>query len=161
MPGTTDAVGFSWAIQTKMLDTSLPCPPYQMPGEDLAQFNYNFDTPTDLVFGFAKKVIDKFPNVKQTVITAHGPGSSIDFHIDEEKWLGEEHVKIHLPIEANDQSYFQFEGEDFVLAPGHAYLVNTTIPHGTANKGNTHRAHFIFKIPLSYVETILANGIKL
>lgn len=153
--------GHSWAIQTKMLNPEEPCPPYNMPGDTSTEYNNYFDTPTALVFGFAKKILEQFPYAKQTVITVHGAGSSIEFHIDKEHWLPEEQVKIHIPITANDQSYFQFEDEDFVMEPGHAYLVNTTIPHGTVNHGSTPRAHLIFKIPVSRVAEILATDITL
>ena len=151
--------GFSYAMQTKLADITLPCFPYDAPGE-IAD-NYKFDTPTPLMFGFAKKVLDAFPYAKQMVITTHGPGAQIDFHIDKELYLDEEHVKIHIPIETNEQSYFQFENEEVVLTCGNAYLVNTTVLHGTDNRGSTERAHLIFKVPVSAVDNILSTELVL
>jgi hypothetical protein len=151
--------GYSYAMQTKLPDTTLPCPPFHMPGE--TGVNNNFDTPTPLMFGFAKKILDKFPYAKQLVITVHGPGAIIEFHTDDEIFLSEEHIKIHLPIESNNNSYFQYDDEEFVLEPGHAYLVNTTIPHGTDNRGTTERAHMIFKVPVSAVDDILTREVTL
>lgn len=145
---------YSWAIQTKLKDPTQPCGPYHWPGEDTSQFNNNYDTPTELIFGFGKKIIDTFPSVKQTNITTHAPGTIIEFHIDKELEL-EPHVKIHFPIETNTSSFFQFDEEEFHLEVGYAYLVNTSIPHGTNNKGTTERAHLIFKIPVSKIDEIL------
>jgi hypothetical protein len=147
--------GYSYAMQTKLADPTQPCFPYDAPGEEAS--NYKFDTPTPLMFGFAKKLLDAFPYAKQMVITTHGPGAQIEFHIDKELYNDEEHVKIHIPIETNDSSYFQFEDEEVVLECGSVYLVNTTVPHGTINKGTTERAHLIFKVPLSSVDNILTK----
>lgn len=153
-PGNMVDQAYSWAIQTKLKDPNQPCGPYHWPGEDTSQFNNNYDTPTAMIFGFAKKIIDTFPSVKQTNITTHAPGTIIEFHIDKELEL-EDHYKIHFPIETNKDSFFQFEGEEFHLEAGYAYLVNTGIPHGTNNKGTTERAHLIFKIPASKIDEIL------
>lgn len=155
-PGDMAAQAYSWAIQTKLKDPSLPCGPYHWPGEDTSQYNNRYDTPTDMIFGFAKKLMDKFPEAKQMNLTTHAPGTIIDFHIDKELEL-EDHFKIHLPIETNEQSVFQFEGEEFHLKVGCAYLVNTGIPHGTNNKGTTERAHLIFKVPVRTINNILTT----
>lgn len=155
-PGQMAKQAYSWAIQTKLKDPTQPCGPYHWPGEDTSQFNNNYDTPTEMIFGFGKKVIDLFPGVKQTNITTHAPGTIIEFHIDTELEL-EPHVKVHIPIETNSSSFLQFDDEEFHLEVGYAYLVNTGIIHGTNNKGSTERAHLIFKIPLSKVSELLTT----
>ena len=137
-----------------MKDPTLPCPAYHLPGESAELFAGDFDTPTELVFGFSKRIIDTLPGVKQMTIIVHAPGTVLPFHKDEEEEL-EEHWKIHIPIETNEHSLFQYEDEEFVLAVGHAYLVNTSLTHGTDNQGLTERAHLIFKIPSARVEEIL------
>jgi len=152
--GEFSDLAYSWAVQTKMKDPTLPCSPYHLPSDNESDFVGDFDTPTELVFGFAKKIIDVFPQVKQTVITVHYPGSKLPWHIDTEEQLSD-HWKIHIPIETNNLSYFLYEDEKFVLETGHAYLVNTGINHATDNQGTTERAHLIFKIPVSHVDTIL------
>lgn len=146
----------SWAVQTKLKDITKPCNPYHLPGDNKDDCAGDFDTPTELVFGFAKKVIDVFPEVKQTVITVHYPGATLPWHKDEEEYL-EDHWKIHIPIVTNSQSYFQYEDEEFSLETGHAYLVNTSLTHATANQGTTDRAHLIFKVPVSRIEEILTR----
>lgn len=143
---------YSWAIQSNLKDPTLPCPPYHIKKDDQIHPNNDFKIPTDLIFGFADKVITTFPNVRQTVITAHPPGTKIDLHIDSDRFL-----KIHIPIKTNNKSYFVFEDEKFLLEEGNAYLVNTSLMHGTENLGDTDRIHFIFKINISDVDTILNN----
>ena len=153
-PGEFADLAYSWAIQTKMKNAKLPCNPYHLPSDNADDYFGNFDTPTELVFGFGKKIIDTFPDVKQTVITVHYPGTKLPWHTDTEEQL-EDHWKIHIPIETNKQSYFQYEDEEFVLETGNAYLINTSLKHATENKGTTERAHLIFKIPVRCVDNIL------
>jgi hypothetical protein len=150
----THTVGnmYSWAIQSNLKDPSKPCPPYHIKNDDEIIESNTFDVETELNFGFAKKIIDTFPNIRQTVIAAHPPNTKIDLHTDTDNF-----VKVHIPIITNDQSYFVFEDENFNLEVGHAYLINTSIPHGTNNLGNTDRVHFIFKIPVSEIDTVTNN----
>ena len=159
-PGNMASLAYSWAIQTKMLDTTKPCPPYHWPGDIDQTFNNDFNTPTALVFGFGEKLLNAFPQAKQLVITVHAPGTDLPWHVDKENYL-DDHWKIHLPIETNSSSLFQYQQEDFVLETGHAYLVNTSVTHATSNKGHTERAHLIFKIPVSQVATILTTNYEI
>ena len=141
---------YSWAIQTNLKDPTKPCPPYHIEHGDEVSPNNNFDTPTELVFGFGQKIIDTFPRVRQTVISCHPPGTFIDTHTD-----NDEFIKIHIPIKANDSSYFIFGDEKHILEVGHAYLINTTLPHSTNNMGDTDRCHLIFKIHPEDIDAIL------
>ena len=143
---------YSWAIQSNLKDPSNPCAPYHIDTSDAVDPADSFSIPTDLIFGFGQCVIETFPDVRQTVIAAHPPGTRINFHID-----NDEFVKIHIPIYANNNSYFEFEDEKFLLEEGSAYLVNTSLMHGTENLGDTDRIHFIFKIKISDVDKILNN----
>ena len=70
------------------------------------------DVPTELIFGFAEKFLKALPFVRQTVITAHPPETKINLHSD-----NEEFYKIHMPITANNESMFNFEGKEFFLFP--------------------------------------------
>ncbi len=143
---------YSWAIQSNLKDAYKPCPPYHIKNDDEVIERNTFDVETELNFGFAKKILDTFSNIRQTVIAAHPPGTSIDLHTD-----NDEFVKVHIPILTNKESYFCFEDEKIHLEVGKAYLINTTLPHGTINNGDTDRIHFIFKIPTSSINEII-NG---
>lgn len=143
---------YSWAIQSNLKDPSKPCPPYHIKKDDDTIESDEFNVETELNFGFAKKVIDTFSNIRQTVIAAHPPETRIDLHTDTDNF-----VKVHIPIVTNDKSYFNFEDEVFNLKTGHAYLINTSLLHGTHNAGDTDRVHFIFKIPVTEVDNLLNN----
>lgn len=143
---------YSWAIQSNLKDPSKPCPPYHIKNDNETIESNTFDVETELNFGFAKKIIDTFPNIRQTVIAAHPPKTKIDLHTDTDNF-----VKVHIPIITNEKSYFVFEDEQFNLEVGHVYLINTSLPHGTTNLGDSDRVHFIFKIPVTEVDNILNN----
>jgi len=155
---------YSWAMHTNLADTTIPVPPYNLPKDWILESqrtvnNSRFNTPTELIFGFAEKLQKVFPFSKHCVVITHGPGFNVPAHIDDVEGQDEEHVKIHVPIESNDQSYFEVDNEQYVLSTGKFYLVNTMRMHSTNNKGSTDRSHLIFKIPLSQVDNIINNKI--
>lgn len=141
---------YSWAIQTNLKDINKPCPPYDIKHDD--EVTGLFNTPTDLYFGFGKLIIDSFTDIRQTVISAHPPNTVIQQHID-----NNEFVKVHIPIITNDQSYFNFGDKKYHLSVGKAYIINTTLEHGTENFGNNDRVHLIFKIKKENINDILNN----
>jgi len=139
---------YSWAIQSNLKDPTKPCPPYDIKHDD--EVIGTFDNPTELVFGFAKLVIDSIPEIRQTVISAHPPGTTINQHIDNYEFL-----KVHMPIKTNKNSFFVFGDKRYNLEVGKAYLINTMREHGTTNDGDTDRIHLIFKIPIAVVDDLL------
>lgn len=141
---------YSWAIQSNLKDPSKPCPPYHIyTGEQVSEAD-DCRVPTEMIFGFGKKIIDLFPDVRQLGISGHPPTTKIDLHPDNDEFL-----KIHIPIETNPDAWFLYEDEKFNMQVGNAYLVNTTILHGTDNRGSTDRVHLIFKFPIEMLEVIL------
>lgn len=143
---------YSWAIQSNLNDPTVPCPPYHIDGIDNVIESDQFNVPTKLIFGFAEKLIHAFPNVRQTSIAGHPPGTKIDLHSDNDEFL-----KIHIPIKTNPNAWFCFEDEKFNLEVGSAYMVNTSILHGTDNLGSTDRVHLIFKFAVKDASAILTK----
>jgi hypothetical protein len=143
---------YSWAIQSNLNDPTMPCPPYHIDGIDNVSEQDRFNVPTALIFGFAEKIINAFPTIRQTSIAGHPPGTKIDLHLDNDEFL-----KIHIPIKTNPDAWFCFEDEQFNLEAGSAYMINTAIPHGTDNLGTTDRIHLIFKFSASDIDTILTT----
>lgn len=141
---------YSWAIQSNLKDPTQPCPPYHFDGIEGIIESDDFSVPTELIFGFAEKLIKAFPNVRQTSIAGHPPGTKIGLHPDNDEFL-----KIHIPIKTNPDAWFFFEDEKFNLEIGSAYMINTVLPHGTDNLGNTDRVHLLFKFPIADASTIL------
>jgi len=103
-----------------------------------------------MMFGFARKLKEQFPYIRQLGISAHPPGVRIGRHID-----SPEYIKIHIPITSDPESYFIFDDERFVFELGKMYLVNTTLPHSTHNLGKTTRIHMLFKVPQERYTEIL------
>ena len=144
---------YSWAIQSNYTDPNIPCPPYHIDTKSaMVDPENKFSTPTKLIFGFGKKIVEAFPEVRQTGIAGHPPGTKIQLHPDNDEFL-----KIHIPIKTNPKAWFFFEDEKFNLEVGSAYLINTILPHGTFNEGDTDRVHLIFKFPTKLVDEILNN----
>jgi len=143
---------YSWAVQSNLKDPTKPCPPYHIDtGEEISEAD-NCQVPTELIVGFGKKIIDTFPEARQLGISGHPPNTKIELHPDNDEFL-----KIHIPIITNPDAWFLYEDEKFNMQVGNAYLVNTTILHGTYNQGSTDRIHMIFKFPAAQLETILTG----
>jgi|TARA_B110000438_G_scaffold152328_1_gene146331 hypothetical protein len=128
-----------WALQSNLEDLTKPCPPYNITKEEKYEYR-----DTKLMFGLAKKLQDKFPFAHQFSVSVHPPGALINFHKDTDEYL-----KIHIPIRTNSKAFFKFEpNRRYVLpADGRMTLVNTSIPHGTHNEGESDRVHLFFKVP--------------
>jgi len=90
------------------------------------------------------------------VISAHPPATKIDLHED-----NDEFIKVHIPIFTNNDAYFIINENRYNLLEQNIYLINTSLPHGTLNLGNSDRVHLIFKIPVNYVETFLHTNLKI
>ena len=106
---------YGWGIQSNLEDLSIPCPPYDVHKNGSIVYR-----DTELMFGFALKLKQLFPGIRQLGITAHPANVRIAEHID-----NTEYIKIHIPVTANPQSYFTFGDKQFVMEPGKMYLVNT------------------------------------
>lgn len=136
---------YSYNMQTNFKNNQIPCSPYHVSPKDGWKYELldddGFNNPTDLLFGIAKRIVDKIPNVRQMGIACHPPGTRISQHIDNKDFL-----KIHIPIQTTSNSYFSFGDKDYVMEVGKAYLVNTSSKHGTNNLGNLDRVHLLFKI---------------
>ena len=92
--------------------------------------------------GYALDLIKNLPiRSKKWLVTVHTPGTKLVLHQD-----SPDKIRVHIPIFTNDQSVWTIDGEDFILEPGYAYLVNTTLPHTLENKGATNRIHLYGKV---------------
>lgn len=136
---------YGWGIQSNLDDLSKPCPPYDV--HKTGSTNYKN---TELVFGFTKKLLERFPYARQLGIAVHPPGIEINQHID-----NDEFVKVHFPIISNTNSYFCFGNHSFVMEPGYGYLIDTRYPHGTIQHGDDIRVHLLMKLPIDYISDTL------
>jgi hypothetical protein len=145
---------YNWAVQSDLKDPTKPCPAYRVGDtEEIVNENLsgNYDVPTEIIFGFAEKLINLFSQFDptQTLVVVHPPGTRIGFHVDTGNY-----VKIHLPIKSNSQSLFEYNDKVFVMEPGYAYLTNVSIPHATINNGTTDRVHLIFRVSDKFISML-------
>lgn len=140
---------YGWGIQTNLENDNVPCPPYHVHKDGSDTYK-----DTKLMFGFAKKLKDFFPSIRQLGIAVHPPGTMISQHID-----NDDYFKIHIPIKVNDNSYFIFGEDKDVMLPNKMYLVETKYMHGTHNLGDTNRVHMLFKLPrVEFEDTLKLEG---
>lgn len=142
---------YSWALHIPGDDVDSPQEPFQFPQSEEAEFR----TPTALIFGEAKKILDLLPNSYHGIIVAHPPGAIVHCHYDNPADNEEEFIKIHIPIKTNDNAYFLLDGEEHNFKEGSMYLVNTSLLHGCRNDGDTDRIHLIITVPLTKIDEIL------
>lgn len=147
---------YSYNMQTNFKDNTIPCSPYHVSPKEGWEHEIleddGFNNPTALLFGITKRMVDKIPNVRQMGIACHPPGTVIGQHTDNKDFL-----KIHIPIQTTDKSYFVFGDKNYVMEVGKAYLVNTRLMHGTNNQGDKDRIHLLLKIDPADVDFILST----
>jgi predicted protein tyrosine phosphatase len=137
---------YGWGIQSNLEDLTKPCPPY-----DVHKHGSTTYRNTELAFGFAQSLLNRFPYGRQMGIAVHPIGVSISEHVD-----NDEFVKIHFPIFKSTASYFLFGQHKFILEPGTAYLLDTRYPHSTSQEGVGSRAHLLLKLPVEHIKDALA-----
>jgi predicted protein tyrosine phosphatase len=136
---------YGWGIQSNLEDLTKPCPPY-----DIHKTGSTIYRNTEMVFGFAQDLLERFPYARQLGIAVHPTNVCISEHID-----NDEYVKIHFPIFTTDQSFFCFGEHKFVLDPGFGYLIDTRYPHSTKQHGTGLRAHLLVKLPVDKMQDAL------
>jgi hypothetical protein len=106
---------------------------------------------TELVVGFANKLLKMFPSMGSMHVGAHPPKTQLELHKDDE-----EYFRVHVPLITNSRAYFF--GEDKVkhyLEPGRLYILDTNEYHGTNNEGDSDRIHILFKMPRHLLSDVL------
>jgi len=132
---------YGWAIQSNLLDKSIPCPPYNISIHERGDYE-----DTKLVFGIVKKLKDMMPYTYRWSLVVQPPYGKVSRHIDQ----GDEYT-AHIPIYEARESVFKFWDEednrqDFTMqADGSAYLVDTIIPHETENYSDVDRVGLVFR----------------
>ena len=72
-----------------------------------------------------------------------GPGSIIKEHRDHDLAYEAGSVRIHVPIETNADVDFRLAGSRVAMAPGSAWYLRLSEPHGVANRGASARVHLV------------------
>ena len=132
---------YGWAIQSNLIDKSIPCPPYNISIHPRGEYE-----DTELMFGLVKKLKDMMPYTYRWSLVVQPPEGKVSRHVDQ----GDEYT-AHIPIYEASQAVFKFWDEqdnrkDFTMqADGSVYLVDTIIQHETENYSNTDRVGLVFR----------------
>jgi hypothetical protein len=143
-----------WAIQSFIEDNSQICPPWNVIKHNNIFVN-DINYETELMFGFARKVLDKFPMAKRMGISEMKPNGFIQSHWDK-SW------RVHLPLISPDKSYFTWDDDqgnpiewDNYPSDGGIWLLDTNLRHSVKNMGDANRVHIIFTVKNEDVEELL------
>ncbi len=71
------------------------------------------------------------------------PRSNIAEHVDHALDFEDGEVRLHIPIETNDDVKFYLDGSRLVMAPGECWYTNVNLPHGVENASSTDRVHLV------------------
>ena len=159
--GNVSAWSVSWPVER-----DIPCPSKSQANFDMYPELENIDFSKDVndfyfskpqkkyMTGFLIDLVDTlgYECLRQILIARHPPGLQVKTHIDGQI------NKIHLPIVTNDKAYFTFgKNQDRIynMKQGYAYLINTSVPHGTINLGNTDRVHLLSRVDNEAVRSLL------
>ena len=109
----------------------------------------SFNQPTPIYNDYMAKLIEqikrevpdlKLSRMRIAVLKPH-PESEAYWHQDSD---GAQVFRLHIPIETNDQCYFDYQNERHHLAAdGSLYLIDVGKLHRAVNNSNTDRFHII------------------
>jgi len=132
---------YGWAIQSNLIDKSIPCPPYNISIHPRGLYE-----DTELMFGLVKKLKDMMPYTFRWSMVVQPPEGKVSRHVD----AGDQYT-AHIPIYEAPKAVFKFWDEnetrkDFTFnADGSVYLVDTIISHETENYSDTDRVGLVFR----------------
>lgn len=142
---------YGWAIQSNLVDLSIPCPPYNI--SIYERTNYRN---TELAFGLILKLQQLIPYAYRWSLVVQPPAGKVSRHVDQ----GDEYTG-HIPIFDANGATFKFwdsagQQKNFKIpADGSVYLVDTIIEHETENYGDTDRVGLVFRFKRKDLPTLL------
>jgi hypothetical protein len=105
----------------------------------------------ELQFGFAKKVLEAFPDADVFELLSSPPGTKFNKHTD----VGNS-LRIVIPIIADEGAVWHFDDRTNVTQfPGHVYMVLKHFAHATDVFGPSERVNLHFLLPIEREAEIL------
>lgn len=124
---------------------------------DQGNRHYKLDRQTELQFGFAKKILDVFPNVDVFELIVNPVGTKYNRHTDDG-----DSIRIIIPIISDEGAVWHFDDQQNVTQfPGNAYLLLKEYPHATDVYGPNERVSLHFLIDSKYKDWVLSLTCKL
>lgn len=153
--GPIDGITIAWPVERyEPLPPPVQCNREMFPEVDMKTFIDDAKIMPKFYFGYFKQLVEKLGNdaFRQVVTSRHYPGMFIRQHIDSKR------LKLHIPIETPDGSYFHF-GKDrdrkYHMKAGKVYILNTGDWHGTSNETDQYRTHIITRVTRNHVLNVI------
>lgn len=143
---------YGWAIQSNLVDITIPCPPYNISTHPRTTYRN-----TKLAFGLVTKLQELIPYSYRWSLVIQPPTGKVARHVDQ----GDEFT-AHIPIYDTPGAIFKFwdhEGnrkDVGMIADGTVYLVDTIIEHETENYSDTDRIGLVFRFKRDDLPKLLA-----
>lgn len=142
---------YGWAIQSNLVDISIPCPPYNISTHPRCDYRN-----TELAFGLVTTLQNLMPYTYRWSLVVQPPGGKVSRHTDQ----GDEYTG-HIPIYEAEKAVFKFwddqeNRKDFNMqADGSVYLVDTIIDHETENYDTVDRIGLVFRFKRTDLSRLL------
>ena len=109
---------------------------------------------------YIAEILDAFQCPLQVVrLLKLGPGSNIREHRDYNLSYEDGEVRVHIPIQTNDQVEFAVGGKPLPMAPGECWYINFNLPHHIHNRGVTDRVHLVIDCHRNpWLENLFVNA---
>lgn len=108
------------------------------------------DRQTELQFGFAKKLLDQFPDANTVEVVVNPVGTKYHRHTD-----NDDCIRIIIPIIADEGAVWHFDGaENVTHFPGQGYLLLKQYPHATDVFGPNDRVSIHFLLDQKYQDWV-------
>jgi predicted house-cleaning noncanonical NTP pyrophosphatase (MazG superfamily) len=108
------------------------------------------DRQSELHFGFAKRLLDLFPESSEMEIVVNPVGTHYHRHTDNDDLL-----RIIIPIISDSGAVWHFdEKQNVTHTPGNAYMLLKQFPHATDVLGPSDRVSIHFQLPAKSKEWV-------
>jgi hypothetical protein len=138
-----------WAIQSNLVDLSLPCPPWNISTHDITEYRN-----TELVFGIIERLQAAMPYAYRWSVSVQPPSGKVSLHSDQE-----DECTVWIPIYTDGVAItFVTDNKNTgycLECDGSAYLLDTTIPHFTYNDSQQDRVAVIFRMKQASLPELL------
>lgn len=115
------------------------------------------DRQKELQFGFAKKILDTFPDVDVFELIINPVGTKYHRHTDDG-----DSIRIIIPIIADEGAVWHFDDiQNVTHPPGNAYLLLKDHAHGTEVLGPNDRVTLHFLLDAKHTEWVKSFSCKL
>jgi aspartyl/asparaginyl beta-hydroxylase (cupin superfamily) len=93
---------------------------------------------------YTASLLDRLLFPKQAVrLLRLEAGAIIKEHSDHQLAFEDGEVRLHIPVQTNEQVDFRVQDERIVMNEGELWYLNLSLPHRVSNHGNADRIHLV------------------